>query len=130
LRILSKFYRYTDGYKLRFLVLYAVEAAFIDSLMERGQMDLAKEHALRARYIDDLTTWGSAQTGGIMPPTSEEYGLGYGETTMVDGTLHYLGAKIEIVQDGVLRISVLDKHAEWKTLDVVKILHADSNNSK
>jgi hypothetical protein len=40
--------------------------------------------------------------------------LGYGETTMADGTLHYLGAKIETVQDGVLRNSELGIHAEWK----------------
>ena len=103
------------------LVLYAVEEAFIDSLMESGQMDLAKEHALTARYIDDLTTWGSAQAGGIMPPTSEEYGLGYGEATMADGMLHYLGAKIETVQDGVLRMPVLDKHAEWKKPECYQI---------
>jgi hypothetical protein len=114
------------------LALYAVEAAFIDALLADGLVEEAMAHALTARYIDDLSTWGDALAGGISPPTSDQYGLIYGETTNADGSLQYLGAKLEMKEGDRLEISVFDKHQEWGDVkvEVIKFPHHASNNSQ
>lgn len=95
------------GPEIATLTLYKDEADFIDELVDAGNLQEAKRHATNARFIDDVLSWDT------LPPPRERYGLGWRETTDPDGSCTFLGIKIRKWMNGMLRLSVFDKAAEW-----------------
>ena len=69
--------------------------------------------------IDDLLTWD------VEPPSSNHYGLEYGETASDDGSVTFFGGKISL-KDGHLDIQIFDKAAGWE-LSVIRYPHTDSD---
>lgn len=103
------------------LTLYCDEAQFIDSLINNGFLHAARTHAYTRRYIDDLLLWNT------LPPPPELYGLDYSETSELDGSVTFLGAKISTLGNGFIDMSVFDKTASWKNFPVIRYTHGDSN---
>ena len=101
------------------LTCYVDERDFIDGLVNSGRANEAKEHADNFRLIDDILGWG------IEPPSPQQYGLEWKETTLPDGSVIYLGAHIKKI-DGRIDISIFDKAAEWPFL-VLRYPHSHSN---
>ena len=104
------------------LTLYVDESQYIDGLVQSPNaqdLELAKDHAFTQRLIDDLKTWD------IEPPPKEIYGLEWTETTRSDGSVIFLGGKLQII-DGRLDISVFDKAVEWN-FPLIRYPHFDSN---
>jgi hypothetical protein len=77
------------------LTLYIDEASFIDNLMLKD-IDLAKRHSLNFRLIDDVLTWNEE------PPSKDHYDLEWSETTNENGSVNFLGGKIQNT-DGRIR---------------------------
>ena len=104
------------------LTLYVDESQYIDGLVHSPNaqdLELAKDHAFTQRLIDDLKTWD------VEPPPKEIYGLEWTETTKSDGSVIFLGGKLQIIH-GRLDISVFDKAAEWN-FPLIRYPHFDSN---
>jgi hypothetical protein len=95
------------GPEIANLCLYADEAAYIDKLLASGHTREAQMHANTTRFIDDVLSWS------ILPPSSDEYGLEWKETTNSDGSCTFLGVKIQKWLNGMIRLSVFDKASEW-----------------
>jgi len=62
-----------------------------------------------------------------MPPSTDIYGLNYSEQTLSDGSVTFLGAKIQLLSNGSLRMSVFDKTSEY-LFSVIKFSHFDSDS--
>ena len=103
------------------LTLYVDEAHFIDQLILDNQKDKALQYRHTYRFIDDILTWD------IEPPSTDIYGLKYSEQTLSDGSVTFLGAKIQLLPNGSLRMSVFDKTSEY-LFSVIKFSHYDSNS--
>ena len=101
------------------LTLYVDEAKHIDTLIEEEKIEEAIQNASNFRLIDDVLCWD------IEPPSPLQYGLDWKETTEEDGSVTYLGAKIQ-VKNGFLTLSVFDKALEWP-FDIIRYPHAVSN---
>ena len=82
------------------------EAKFIDRVA-KVDVRLAALYTFTFRFIDDILIFGDA-----VPPSVQEYGLNYSETTNKNGSVTFLGANI-CVKNGFLEMSVFDKAAEW-----------------
>jgi hypothetical protein len=102
------------------LTLYVTEAEYIDSIVRDNQTDIAKLHSFTFRLIDDLRCFD------IEPPSCLRYGLEWSETTSPDGSVTFLGSKIQPRANGSFEVSVFDKQKEWK-FPVVKYPHFSSN---
>jgi len=103
------------------LTLYVDEAHFIDQLILNNQKDVALLYKHTYRFIDDILNWD------VEPPSSDIYGLRYSEQTLSDGSVTFLGAKIQLLSNGSLRMSVFDKTSEY-LFSVIKFSHYDSNS--
>jgi hypothetical protein len=101
------------------LTLYWDEAKYIDHLLDTDER-MAEKHAFTSRFIDDVLTWD------CLPPSPSLYGLQWRETTNSDGSCTFLGAKIQIQENGQLRLSIFDKAAEWG-FHVIRYPSASSN---
>jgi len=104
------------------LTLYVEESQYIDALVSSPNpqdLELAKDHAVTQRLIDDLKTWD------VEPPPKEIYGLEWSETTKNDGSVIFLGGKLQVI-NGRLDISVFDKAVEWN-FPLIRYPHFDSN---
>jgi hypothetical protein len=108
------------GPEIANLCLYADEADFIDNLVNSGNIREAQLHAHTSRFIDDVLSWNT------LPPPSSCYGLEWRETTNDDGSCTFLGCKIEKRSNGMIRLSVFDKAAEWN-FHVIRYPSAKSN---
>ncbi len=95
------------GPEIANLCLYVDEADHIDDLVQAGHVREAQLHAHTARFIDDVLSWST------LPPPSSHYGLAWKETTNPDGSCTFLGCKISKWSNGMVRLSVFDKAAEW-----------------
>jgi hypothetical protein len=95
------------GPEIANLCLYVDEAAYVDKLIADGNLREAQKHAYTRRFIDDVLSWST------LPPSSEQYGLEWKETTNIDGSCTFLGVKIQKWLNGMIRLSVFDKAAEW-----------------
>jgi len=102
------------------LTLYITEAEYIDSIIRDGHDDIAKHHAFTFRLIDDLRCFD------IEPPSGTLYGLEWSETTAPDGSVTFLGSKIQPRANGSFEVSVFDKQKEWN-FPVIKYPHFSSN---
>jgi hypothetical protein len=101
------------------LTLYVMERDYVCDLMQRGQLDEARKHAHNGRYIDDCLF--GPHFPDCYPPE-----LPYSETTLPDGSVIFLGAKITPLADGRLAVSVFNKTAEWN-IPIRRYTHGDSN---
>jgi Josephin len=95
------------GPEIANLCLYMDEAAYVDKLIADGLLRDAQKHAYTRRFIDDVLSWST------LPPSADEYGLEWKETTNPDGSCTFLGVKIQKWLNGMIRLSVFDKAAEW-----------------
>jgi hypothetical protein len=100
------------------LTLYHDEAAYIDNLVHFNE-DIAKRHCHNFRFIDDVLCWDEE------PPSPEIYGLEWSETTNSNGSVNFLGGKIQNI-DGRISTSLFDKAAEWQ-FPFLRYPHFDSN---
>jgi len=103
------------------LTLYVDEANFIDQLILDSQKDKAILYKHTYRFIDDILTWD------VLPPSTDIYGLKYIKQVLSDGSVTFLGAKIQLLSNGSLRMSVFDKTSEY-SFAVIKFSHYDSNS--
>jgi hypothetical protein len=108
------------GPEIANLCMYADEADFIENLVNSGNIREAQLHAYTSRFIDDVLSWNT------LPPPSSCYGLEWRETTNDDGSCTFLGCKIEKRSNGMTRLCVFDKAAEWN-FHVIRYPSAKSN---
>jgi len=102
------------------LCLYADESSFVDDLISRNDIQIARKYASTKRYIDDLLLWD------LSPPPITTYGLEYSETTEPDGTVTFLGAQMNLLSNGYISVSIYDKTASWN-FPVIRYTHGHSN---
>jgi hypothetical protein len=103
------------------LTLYISEAQFIDDLIATRQINVAKQYATMLRFIDDVNTFE------VTPPPIEYYpGLTYSEQIEPDGSVTFLGARMKLLTNGHIEMSVYDKTAAW-TFPVIRYTHSDTN---
>jgi Josephin len=95
------------GPEIANLCLYVDEAKYVDDLHAAGNTREAQLHANTSRFIDDVLSWDT------LPPPPSIYGLEWKETTNNDGSCNFLGVKIHKWSNGMIRLSVFDKAAEW-----------------
>ena len=100
------------------LYCYAVEAKFIDQLVEQGQVEEAKRWYNTWRYIDDLLGFGERTTGW----EKIDYGMEHTETTDIrysekdrKSQAVFLGMRIQSDPQGVW-LSVQPKGEGWSWL--------------
>ena len=85
----------------------------------KHHIDEAKRHSHNFRFIDDVLCWDEE------PPSSEIYGLEWSETTNSNGSVNFLGGKIQNI-DGRISTWLFDKAAEWQ-FSFLRYPHCDSN---
>jgi len=95
---------------LAYLTLYTDEAKFIDDLIFKGNIYTAKRYEYTYCYIDDVLIWDA------LAPSPDIYNLQYSEQTQSDGSVVFLGAKMSILENEWVRISVFDETIEWSFL--------------
>ena len=89
------------------LTCYVDERDFIDGLVNSGRANEAKEAQI---ISNSLMIFSVEALNHIEPPSPEQYGLEWKETTLADGSIIYFGAHIK-KNDGGIYISVFDKAA-------------------
>ena len=93
------------------LYCYRIESKFMDDLVAKGELDLARKHDYSCRYIDDFLTWN------CIPPPAELYSMNYTETSNGIDDVSYIGIRIRIEttrsNNRWIRLSVNDKARGW-----------------
>ena len=71
--------------------------------------------------MDDINYFGNTS------PPQDIYGISYDETTNTDGSVSFLGAKMKMLQNGYIDVSVFDKTA-GRNSSIIRYSHATSNS--